>query len=88
MKLDHRILGAETGSSHAVAGSPRSRSSTAPSAKVRLRVLSVGAGPSLVMLHGVTLAAAVWCAARPHATAGVPGAARPRTQPGRRCGRA
>lgn len=27
---------------------------------VRLRVLSVGAGPSLVMFHGVTLAAAVW----------------------------
>ena len=30
------------------------------SAQVRLRVLSVGAGPPLVMLHGVTLAAAVW----------------------------
>ena len=30
------------------------------SAKVRLRVLSVGAGPPLVMLHGVSLAAAVW----------------------------
>jgi pimeloyl-ACP methyl ester carboxylesterase len=30
------------------------------SAKVRLRVLSTGAGPSVVMLHGVTLAAAVW----------------------------
>jgi pimeloyl-ACP methyl ester carboxylesterase len=29
-------------------------------AKVRLRVLSVGTGPSLVMLHGVSLAAAVW----------------------------
>ena len=30
------------------------------SAQVRLRVLSVGAGPPLVMLHGVSLAAAVW----------------------------
>ena len=30
------------------------------STRVRLRVLSVGAGPSLVMLHGVALAAAVW----------------------------
>ena len=29
-------------------------------AQVRLRVLSVGAGPPLMMLHGVTLAAAVW----------------------------
>src|SRR5580692_1675908 len=31
-----------------------------PSAQVRLRVLSVGTGPPLVMLHGVSLAAAVW----------------------------
>ena len=30
------------------------------SAKVRLRVLSAGTGPPLVMLHGVSLAAAVW----------------------------
>jgi pimeloyl-ACP methyl ester carboxylesterase len=30
------------------------------SAGVRLRVLIVGAGPPLVMLHGVSLAAAVW----------------------------
>jgi pimeloyl-ACP methyl ester carboxylesterase len=30
------------------------------SARVRLRVLSVGTGPPLVMLHGVSLAAAVW----------------------------
>jgi pimeloyl-ACP methyl ester carboxylesterase len=28
--------------------------------QVRLRVLSVGTGPSLVLLHGVSLAAAVW----------------------------
>jgi pimeloyl-ACP methyl ester carboxylesterase len=28
--------------------------------KLRLRVLSVGSGPDLVMLHGVTLAAAIW----------------------------
>jgi pimeloyl-ACP methyl ester carboxylesterase len=31
-----------------------------PSTKLRLRVLSVGSGPDLVLLHGVTLAAAVW----------------------------
>ena len=31
-----------------------------PSSKLRLRVLSVGSGPDLVMLHGVSLAAAVW----------------------------
>jgi pimeloyl-ACP methyl ester carboxylesterase len=30
------------------------------SAKVRLRVLSAGTGPQLVLLHGVSLAAAVW----------------------------
>ncbi len=30
------------------------------SSHVRLRVLSVGAGPSLVMLHGVSLTAAAW----------------------------
>src|SRR3954454_13196503 len=27
---------------------------------VRLRMLSAGTGPSLVMLHGVTLSAAIW----------------------------
>ena len=31
-----------------------------PSVNVRLRVLTVGSGPDLVMLHGVTLSAAVW----------------------------
>jgi pimeloyl-ACP methyl ester carboxylesterase len=31
-----------------------------PSTKLRLRVLSVGSGPDLVMLHGVSLAAAIW----------------------------
>jgi pimeloyl-ACP methyl ester carboxylesterase len=30
------------------------------STKLRLRVLSVGSGPDLVMLHGVSLAAAIW----------------------------
>ena len=30
------------------------------SSKLRLRVLSVGSGPDLVMLHGVSLAAAIW----------------------------
>ncbi len=31
-----------------------------PSSKLRLRVLSVGSGPDLVMLHGVSLSAAIW----------------------------
>jgi pimeloyl-ACP methyl ester carboxylesterase len=31
-----------------------------PSTKLRLRVLSVGSGPDLVLLHGVSLAAAIW----------------------------
>ena len=31
-----------------------------PSVNVRLRVLTVGSGPDLVMLHGVSLSAAVW----------------------------
>jgi pimeloyl-ACP methyl ester carboxylesterase len=31
-----------------------------PSPKLRLRILSVGSGPDLVMLHGVSLAAAIW----------------------------
>jgi pimeloyl-ACP methyl ester carboxylesterase len=31
-----------------------------PSTKLRLRVLSVGSGPDLVMLHGASLAAAIW----------------------------
>jgi pimeloyl-ACP methyl ester carboxylesterase len=31
-----------------------------PSTQLRLRVLSVGSGPDLVMLHGVCLAAAIW----------------------------
>jgi pimeloyl-ACP methyl ester carboxylesterase len=31
-----------------------------PSSKLRLRVLSVGSGPDLVLLHGVSLAAAIW----------------------------
>ncbi len=31
-----------------------------PVAKLRLRVLSVGSGPDLVLLHGVSLAAAIW----------------------------
>ena len=30
------------------------------SSNLRLRVLSVGSGPDLVMLHGVSLAAAIW----------------------------
>src|ERR1017187_6639923 len=31
-----------------------------PTSNLRLRVLSVGTGPDLVMLHGVSLAAAIW----------------------------
>ncbi len=60
MKLDQEIRAAETrlfarGGLH-----PEESFLDLNSAKVRLRVLSVGSGPPLVMLHGVTLAAAVW----------------------------
>jgi hypothetical protein len=60
MNLDHKIREAET---RLFAGSglqPEESFLDLDSVKVRLRVLSVGTGPPLVMLHGVSLAAAVW----------------------------
>ncbi len=60
MSLDHRIREAETRLFARSGLQPEESFLDLPSAKVRLRVLSVGAGPSLVLLHGVSLAAAVW----------------------------
>ncbi len=60
MELDHRIREAETRLFAHSGLQPEESFLDLASAKVRLRVLSVGAGPSLVMLHGVSLAAAVW----------------------------
>jgi pimeloyl-ACP methyl ester carboxylesterase len=60
VRLDHRIREAET-RLFARSGLQSEESFLdLNSAKVRLRVLSTGAGPPLVMLHGVSLAAAVW----------------------------
>jgi len=60
MKLDHRIREAETRLFARSGLRPEESFLDLASAKVRLRVLSVGAGTPLLMLHGVTLAAAVW----------------------------
>ena len=60
MKLDHRIREAETRLFARSGLQPEESFLDLASANVRLRVLSVGAGPPLVMLHGVSLAAAVW----------------------------
>src|SRR5215475_8270398 len=60
MKLDHRIQRAETRLFARSGLRPEESFLDLSAAKVRLRVLSVGTGQPLVMLHGVTLAAAVW----------------------------
>jgi pimeloyl-ACP methyl ester carboxylesterase len=60
MNLDRRIREAETLLFASRGLEPDETFVDLTSAGVRLRVLSVGAGPSLVMLHGVSLAAAVW----------------------------
>ena len=60
MKLEHRMRRAETRLFVRTGIEPDESFVDLPSSQVRLRVLSVGAGPSLVMLHGVSLAAAVW----------------------------
>ena len=60
MKLDHRIREAETRLFARSGVQPEESFLDVAPARVRLRVLSVGAGPPLVMLHGVSLAAAVW----------------------------
>ena len=60
MKLENRIRAAETRLFARSGLQPQESFIDLASAGVRLRVLSVGAGPPLVFLHGVSLAAAVW----------------------------
>ena len=60
MRLDQRIREAETRLFARGGHRPEESFVDLASTKVRLRVLSVGTGPSLLMLHGVSLAAAVW----------------------------
>jgi hypothetical protein len=60
MELDHRFREAETRLFARSGLQPEESFFDLPSAHVRLRVLSVGAGPPLVMLHGVSLAAGIW----------------------------
>jgi pimeloyl-ACP methyl ester carboxylesterase len=60
MNLDHRIREAETRLFERHGLQPEESFLDLASTGVRLRVLSVGAGPPLVLFHGVTLAAAVW----------------------------
>jgi pimeloyl-ACP methyl ester carboxylesterase len=60
MKLDHKIRETETRLFARSGLQPEESFLDIDSVKVRLRVLSVGSGPALVMLHGVSLAAAVW----------------------------
>ena len=60
MSLDHRIREAETRVFARGGLQPEESFLDLASATVRLRVLSVGTGPSLVLLHGVSLADTVW----------------------------
>jgi pimeloyl-ACP methyl ester carboxylesterase len=60
MGLDHRIREAEARLFAGYGLQPEESYLDLAAAGVRLRVLSVGAGPPLVMLHGVSLAAAAW----------------------------
>ena len=60
MSLDDRIRAAETRLFARSGLQPQESFVDLASAGVRLRVLTVGAGPPLVVLHGVSLAAAVW----------------------------
>jgi pimeloyl-ACP methyl ester carboxylesterase len=60
MKPEYRIRQAETRLFARSGLRPEESFVDLSSAQVRLRVLSVGTGPPLVMLHGVSLAAAVW----------------------------
>jgi pimeloyl-ACP methyl ester carboxylesterase len=66
MELDHRIREAERALFARYGLRPEESFLDLPSAKVRLRMLSVGAGPALVLLHGVSLAAGVWASWLPH----------------------
>jgi pimeloyl-ACP methyl ester carboxylesterase len=60
VKLDHRIREAERRLFARFGVQPDESFVELVAAGVRLRVLSVGAGPSIVLLHGVSLAAGVW----------------------------
>lgn len=60
MELDQQIRDAETRLFARGGLRPEESFLDLGPAQVRLRVLSVGTGPPLVMLHGVTLAAGVW----------------------------
>jgi len=60
MELDQRIREAEARLFSRGGHQPEESFIDLTSSKVRLRLLSVGTGPSLVMLHGVSLAAAAW----------------------------
>jgi pimeloyl-ACP methyl ester carboxylesterase len=60
MELDHKIRAAERQLFARYGLQPEESFFDVDSVQVRLRVLSVGSGPPLVLLHGVSLAAAVW----------------------------
>jgi pimeloyl-ACP methyl ester carboxylesterase len=60
MKSGHRIREAEARLFARSGLQPEQSFLSLDATRVRLRVLSAGTGPSLVMLHGVSLAAAVW----------------------------
>jgi pimeloyl-ACP methyl ester carboxylesterase len=60
MQLDQRIREAEARLFARGGPQPEESFIDLASTKVRLRLLSVGTGPSLLMLHGVGLAAAAW----------------------------
>ncbi len=60
MTSDHRIREAESRLFARSGLQPEESFLHLDSARVRLRVLSTGMGPPLVMLHGVSFAAAVW----------------------------
>jgi pimeloyl-ACP methyl ester carboxylesterase len=60
MSLEHRIREVERSVFDRHDLSAEESYVSLPSSKLRLRVLSVGSGPDLVLLHGVSLAAAIW----------------------------
>src|SRR5579862_819566 len=60
MNLDRRIREAETRLFARSGLQPKESFLDLATSRVRLRVLAVGSGPPLVMLHGVSLSAAVW----------------------------
>lgn len=60
MALDQRIREAESRLFGLYGLEPEESALDLATAQVRLRVLSLGAGPPIVLLHGVTLAGAAW----------------------------